>query len=272
MGARALILKRPSQEATSVRLRASLQIICLGAFSSNNLMSFYFFFEGALIPVLAIILMGGASPERLLASAYLIIYTVCARLPLLGVITYVGRMRGTFFFFFPHNMFIIHRIRIFALLAFLVKVPLYIFHRWLPKAHVEAPVEGSILLAGILLKLGPYGLIRVISINPQIGYKWGPFLLIVALVGSLIPARLCLRQVDIKALVAYASIRHIGLVVAGIFSISALGWLGAWQILIAHGIVRAGLFAGVNFYYNQAGSRSVLIIKGILTVTPVIRA
>ena len=230
----------------------------------------YLSFEGSLIPTLLIILIWGKNPERLKAGIYFLIYTVAASLPL--IVTLLGFLIGNIKprQWFDHGVIIDPGIyvSIFLLLAFLVKLPIFLFHIWLPKAHVEAPVGGRIFLAGVLLKLGPYGVIRIFELYPFLESEWSHIVVPWSLWGSIIRALICLRQVDIKSLVAYASVRHIGLTIARIFSGSYLGTVGAKIMLIAHGLVRASLFALVNFYYERTQSRSLLVNRGIIHAAP----
>jgi len=154
-------------------------------------------------------------------------------------------------------------------LAFLVKLPMFCFHLWLPKAHVEAPVAGSMILAGVLLKLGRYGLWRVfISIFSSFYATLGEVLVVLGLVGGLLRAFVCLVQVDMKALVAYSSVVHIGLLLAGMRTLFVTGYLGAFCIIIGHGVVSSGLFYLVGCRFDRRGRRSLLVGKGLMMVFP----
>jgi len=154
------------------------------------------------------------------------------------------------------------------ILAFLVKIPIFIFHLWLPKAHVEAPVAGSIILAGILLKLGGYGLLRVISFILLLGANYNFIWIGIRIIGGFIVSLICLRQIDLKVLIAYSSVAHMGIVLSGLITLSIWGLCGSYTLIIAHGLCSSGLFCLANISYERSGSRSLLINKGILNFIP----
>lgn len=157
----------------------------------------------------------------------------------------------------------------FFILAFLVKTPIYFFHLWLPKAHVESPVTGSMILAGVLLKLGGYGLIRAVAIFPEIAFgRFGYLVTIVSVWGGVVCALICLRQVDIKSLIAYRSITHMGVIVGGLLSGRNLGYYGAVITILAHGLVSSRIFLGANLIYKVVRSRSLYLIKGFMGLYP----
>lgn len=154
------------------------------------------------------------------------------------------------------------------ILAFLAKLPLYLLHLWLPKAHVEAPVTGSIVLAGVLLKLGGYGLIRVIPLleQPSSQYSW--VWVRWSLIGGAILSLFCLRQTDIKILIALSSVRHIALVIRRIFTLSTWGINGAIIIMIGHGFCSSALFFAANRIYQRLSTRRLFLLKGMLRLAP----
>jgi NADH-ubiquinone oxidoreductase chain 4 len=155
--------------------------------------------------------------------------------------------------------------------AFLVKLPIFCFHLWLPKAHVEAPVAGSMILAGVLLKLGRYGLWRIlVSIFYSFYFSLREILAIFGFIGGLLMAFVCLVQVDIKALVAYSSVVHIGLLLAGIRTVLSSGFIGALCIIVGHGVVSSGLFYLVGCSFDRRGRRRLLIGKGLIIIFPAI--
>lgn len=158
---------------------------------------------------------------------------------------------------------------LFMVLAFIVKMPMYFTHLWLPKAHVEAPVAGSMILAGVLLKLGGYGLWRVWSLVGVGARLFGGYFFGLSVLGIVYVGLSCLRLGDMKALVAYSSVAHIGLVICGLVRLYFWGINGALVIIIGHGICSSGLFCAVNIYYERSGRRAFYINKGALSILSV---
>lgn len=246
-----------------------LLTLLLLTFSTINLFLFYVFFESRLIPTIFLIFGWGYQPERLQAGLYLLFYTLFASLPLLIVLFYILDNFFTLNFLFLKEFSLENFLLYFFLVfAFLVKIPIFMVHLWLPKAHVEAPVSGSMILAGILLKLGGYGLIRVFSIILRISIKLNIFWIILRVVGGFLVSLICLRQIDLKALVAYSSVAHISLVIGGLIVFMSWGWGFSYTLIIAHGLCSSGLFFLVNLFYERLGSRRLVINKGILRFIP----
>nr|UJI65682.1 NADH dehydrogenase subunit 4 [Basilia ansifera] len=247
-----------------------LLIFLFFSFLSMSLMMFYLFFESSLIPTLLLILGWGYQPERIQAGMYLLFYTLLVSLPLLLGILYLYNMYKTLDFYILsmkliNNNNILYFIMV---LAFLVKMPMFLVHLWLPKAHVEAPISGSMVLAGVLLKLGGYGLIRVLSfleiLNMKMNYLW----MSISLIGMVLISLNCMCQVDMKMLIAYSSISHMGIVLCGLMSMSFYGVIGSIHLMIAHGLCSSGLFCLANFSYERLSSRSLFINKGLMNLMP----
>ena len=241
-------------------------------FSSTDYLMFYIRFEISLIPTLILILGWGYQPERIQAGVYILFYTLAFSLPLLGSLVLFFRWGGRLTIVLREFVFTESYLSIIwyfcTVWAFLVKLPMYIFHLWLPKAHVEAPVAGSIILAGVLLKLGGYGLIRVLSIFQLIGGKICWLWIRLGLIGGAYIRFVCLRQVDIKALIAYSSVAHIRLVLCGLMNFSLWGLRGGVVVIVGHGLCSSGLFCLANIVYERIGRRRLLIGKGLLSFIP----
>nr|YP_009936910.1 NADH dehydrogenase subunit 4 [Tuta absoluta]QNT11854.1 NADH dehydrogenase subunit 4 [Tuta absoluta]UJM44076.1 NADH dehydrogenase subunit 4 [Tuta absoluta]UJM44089.1 NADH dehydrogenase subunit 4 [Tuta absoluta] len=246
-----------------------LMIMLFLTFSVMNLFMFYLFFEGSLIPTLLLIIGWGYQPERIQAGMYLLFYTLFSSLPLLLGIFYIFyEMNYIMIYFLKFFNFNIYLLYFCMLMAFLVKMPMYFVHLWLPKAHVEAPVSGSMILAGIMLKLGGYGLLRVMIFLQEINLKLNIIWVTISLIGGVYISLKCFCQIDIKSLIAYSSVAHMSIVISGIMTMNYWGFMGSYILMIGHGLCSSGMFCLANINYERFHSRSLFINKGLMNFMP----
>nr|ANJ70600.1 NADH dehydrogenase subunit 4 [Ocypus olens] len=237
-------------------------------FSSMNLMMFYLFFEMSLIPTLILILGWGYQPERIQAGTYLLFYTLAASLPMMISMFFYYHNYNTLDLFLMNKSMNLVTLYMCMNMVFFVKIPMYFVHLWLPKAHVEAPVSGSMILAGVMLKLGGYGLMRMMIMFLEIGMKINFIFIMISMVGGVYVSLICIRQTDIKSLIAYSSVAHMGLVLGGIMTLNYWGLCGALVMMLAHGLCSSGLFCLANISYERLMSRSLFLNKGLINLMP----
>lgn len=246
-------------------LITALILILTGFFLVDNFLIIYIFFEMSIIPTFFLIIGWGGQPERLLARWYFMLYTIVGSLPIIASLIIIENVKfrlniNQYYLLiakYPHLLLI-------QFIPFCVKIPMWGAHIWLPKAHVEAPVRGSIILAGLLLKTGGYGIIKYsIAFTPNLLVMNSIYSINL---WSLVVVRLiCLTLVDIKLIIAYTSIAHIALMTIALLSMREIGLLGSKLIIISHGLISPLLFAMAHINYKRANSRNLLLHKGIIS-------
>nr|YP_010535826.1 NADH dehydrogenase subunit 4 [Cerogria janthinipennis]UYB79038.1 NADH dehydrogenase subunit 4 [Cerogria janthinipennis] len=262
-----LIMKMMNWENLFKLMVLMLMIFLMLCFSSMNMFLFYIFFESSLIPTFLLIMGWGYQPERLQAGIYLLFYTLFASLPMMIALFfcyYNNNSMNLFFFNQNNNVFMFLLIN----LVFLIKMPMYFVHLWLPKAHVEAPVSGSMILAGVMLKLGGYGILRFMIMFMEMSLKVNFYIMSMSMVSSTMISLLCLRQSDMKSLIAYSSVSHMAVVLGSMMTLTYWSFYGVLIMMIGHGLCSSGLFCLANISYERTMSRSLYLNKGLINLIP----
>lgn len=245
-------------------------VMLIFAFTAKNLLLFYVGFEGVLLPMYLLILYWGSKADRPRAGYLLLYYTLVGSLPFLLAILYVQSYSpileyGTWSLPPLVQLFL----WIFFFLPFAFKLPLFPFHTWLPIVHVEAPTPGSVILASLLLKLGGFGMLRyLVTVFHDVSFVYAPVVIGLALTSAILSALIAMRQVDFKRVVAYSSVAHTGQGLAAFYTGQVEGIIGGFLLLVAHGFVSAGLFAGVGVLYDRHHTRNLEHYSGLRWVMP----
>ncbi|QDU94216.1 complex I subunit 4 family protein [Lignipirellula cremea] len=261
-----------------------LECGCLGVFTARDIMLFYVFFEFTLIPLFFLIGIWG-SESRLYASTKFFLFTLAGSvltfLGLLAIVVLTAQSSGEVTFSIPrltellaaHPLSPSHQLWIFLALfaGFAIKVPLFPVHTWLPLAHVQAPTAGSVFLAGVLLKIGTYGFVRFnLPLLPDASAVCMPWLLWLAAIGIVYGSLVALAQTDMKKLIAYSSVAHLGFCMIGLFSMNRLGMHGGVLQMINHGISTGGLFAVIGMTYERYHTREIASLGGLTRKLPIL--
>ena len=251
-----------------------LDFLLIGVFCVLDLLFFYIFFETVLIPMYLVVGVWGSRERKILAAYYFFLYTLLGSIVMLISILYILEQVGTtdyetlltFSFSELEQKFLWFSF----FLSFASKVPMVPVHLWLPEAHVEAPTAGSVILAGVLLKLGTYGFIRFsLPLFPQASFFFTPLVYTVSAVGIIYTSFTAIRQTDFKRIIAYTSIAHMNLVMLGIFSFNSIGLEGAIFQSLSHGFVASALFIIISIVYDRHRTRLVQYYGGLASVMPI---
>ena len=250
----------------------ALETFMIGVFCSLDLVLFYLFFEGGLIPMFLIIGIWGGE-RRVYSTFKFFLYTLAGSVFMLLAIIYIIITAGTtdvsylLDYNFTRNEQIVLWLAFFA--SFMVKIPMWPFHTWLPDAHVEAPTAGSVILAGVLLKMAGYGFIRFsIGFFPEASELFAPLIFTLSIIAIIVTSLIALVQEDMKKLIAYSSVAHMGFVTLGIFTFTVQGIEGSVIQMISHGIVSAALFLCVGVVYDRLYTREISRYGGLVSKMP----
>jgi NADH-quinone oxidoreductase subunit M len=255
-----------------VALLLVLQATIFGVFAATDLVLFYLFFEASLIPMYLIIGKWGGK-GRIAAGFKFFLYTLAGSLLMLVAIIYLYNAVGSTSFAdlraFHFDVSIQKYLWLAFFVAFAVKIPMFPFHTWLPVAHVEAPTAGSVILAAILLKMGAYGFLRLsLPLFPEASAYFAPFVMILSSIAVIYASVVAFAQSDVKRLIAYSSIAHMGYVTIAIFTLTEGGLQAAIYQMISHGFVSAGLFFCIGVLYDRYHTRDMAFYGGLAKVMP----
>ena len=251
-----------------------LEFFLIQIFCVLDIILFYVFFESVLIPMFLIIGIWGSRERKIQAAYQFFLYTLFGSLfMLLAILIIYFELGTTDIQLLWNNNFTIQRQIILWLaffISFAIKIPMIPFHIWLPEAHAEAPTAGSIILAGILLKLGGYGFLRFsIPMFPEASIYFTPFIYLFSLIAIIYGSLTTLRQVDLKKIIAYSSIAHMGFVTIGLFSFNLQGLEGSIFLMLSHGLISSALFLCIGILYDRHKTRMIKYYSGISQVMPI---
>jgi len=251
----------------------SVELLLFLAFTVLDVLFFYIFFELILIPFFVFIGYLGYRKRRIHAAYLLFFYTVFGSFFMLVGLVLLWVATGTTDWLllsgFSFEMLEERVLWLCFFMSFAVKVPMFPFHLWLPEAHVEAPTEGSVLLAGVLLKLGTYGFLRFLfPLFPNATYYFSPVVIAVAGVGVVYSSLVTLRQIDMKRIIAYSSVSHMNMCVLGLFNFDTLSFLGSILVMIGHGIVSSALFFCIGIFYSRYHTKLLAYYSGLVYAMP----
>nr|YP_009731528.1 NADH dehydrogenase subunit 4 [Blattisocius tarsalis]QHQ98571.1 NADH dehydrogenase subunit 4 [Blattisocius tarsalis] len=266
-----LLMMKPSCFGESFYLSKAVDLVLLimlmVCFLSKGVIMMYMSFEGVLIPLFVLIMVEGSGAERLVSSYYLMMFTFFGSFIML-VVMLMGWVKGESGFMYKGVDLLgtsSSGVWDVMLLMFLVKLPVYGLHMWLPYAHVEASTKGSMILAGLILKLGGFGMLRLFPFL-MVGLEVRGILGGLGVYGAMLISMVCLRQMDVKSMIAYSSVAHMGLMMGAMVSVSMMGVMGGFGGMIAHGLSASGLFYLVGGMYERVGTRNMMVMKGVVSL------
>ena len=253
-----------------------LETLMIGVFCALDLVVFYLFFEACLIPMFLIIGVWGG-PRRVYATFKFFLYTLSGSVLMLIAIIYIYIITGTTNIVELNGYLFDYSIQTWLWLAFFisfaVKMPMFPVHTWLPDAHVEAPTAGSVILAGVLLKMGGYGLLRFsIPLFPVGSFVFMDFVFVLSIIAIIYTSFIAIAQEDIKKLIAYSSVAHMGFVTMGIFTFTDQGIQGGIFQMLSHGLISSALFLSVGVVYDRLHTREISVYGGVVKKMPVFAA
>jgi len=253
-----------------------LETLMIGVFCALDLVVFYLFFEACLIPMFLIIGVWGG-PRRIYATFKFFLYTLSGSVLMLIAIIYIYIITGTTNIVELNGYLFDYSIQTWLWLAFFisfaVKMPMFPVHTWLPDAHVEAPTAGSVILAGVLLKMGGYGLLRFsIPLFPVGSFVFMDFVFVLSIIAIIYTSFIAIAQEDIKKLIAYSSVAHMGFVTMGIFTFTDQGIQGGIFQMLSHGLISSALFLSVGVVYDRLHTREISVYGGVVKKMPVFAA